>query len=57
MASPHFSPPFVARRWKVVPWLNIGTEECAGIVDTMLSALTEQISARARHSIVAVEGW
>ena len=59
MTSLHFSPPFVARRRKGAPCLPSKfygtTEECAGTVDTMLSALTEPQAAW--HSAVAVEGW
>ncbi|MCZ6798110.1 MAG: hypothetical protein O7D36_09185 [Gammaproteobacteria bacterium] len=56
-ASPYFSPPFVSRRRKAVPCMPFATEECAGIVDTMVSALTELKSCRVWHSVVAVEGW
>ena len=56
-ASPHSSPRFVARRRKAVPCMSFATEECAGIVDTMFSALTELKACRVQHSVVAVEGW
>jgi len=63
----HFSPAFVARRRKAVPCMTFATTPtndclqrqslvggCAGIVLTMLSALTELKSCRVRHSAVAV---
>ena len=57
-ASLHFSPPFVARRRKVVPYVSFATEECAGIVDTMSSALTELKSCRVRHSgVCSTTAW
>jgi hypothetical protein len=56
-ASPHLSPAFVARRRKAVPCMTFATEECADIVDTMLSALTELKLCRVQYSAVAVEGW
>ena len=57
LASPHFSPPFVARRYKGAAWVAFATEERAGIVDTMSSTPTERKPARACHCTVAVEGW
>jgi hypothetical protein len=38
------------RRRKVVPCLYFTTEECADIVDTMLSALTKRNTGRVRQS-------
>ncbi len=68
MTSPHFSPPLVARRREVVPCLYFATTPniacsyrqpmfggCAGIVDTMSSALTEPNAGSVRHSVVAVD--
>ena len=56
MTSLHFSSAFVARWRKAASCMTFATEECAGIVDTMSSALTELKSCRVRHSAVAVEG-
>ncbi len=47
MNSLHFSPPFVARRFKGAAWLAFVTEERAGIVDTMLERCRKYIL---RHS-------
>ena len=57
LASPHFSPPSVARRIKGAAWVAFATEERAGIADTMSSTPTERKPARACHWNVAVEGW
>ena len=65
--SPHFSPAHVAIRRKAVTCMTFATtpdNDCklwqslsggrAGMVDTMLSALTELKSCRVRHCAVAV---
>jgi len=41
MASPDFSPAFVARWFKGAAWLAFATEDRAGVVDTTLSSPTE----------------
>ena len=51
LASPHFSQLFVARRRKVVSHMALMTAYCAGIVDTMLSDLTELKPCGVRHSV------
>ena len=40
-SSPHFSPGFVARRFKGAAFLAFATEGRAGVVDTTLSSPTE----------------
>ena len=55
--SPHFSPPFVARRFKGAVCLVFVTEERAGILDSLSSTPTERTPGRACHWAVAVEGW
>ena len=57
VVSPHFSPGFVARRFKGAVWLAFTTESRAGVVDTTLSSPTEGTPDRACHCAVAVEAW
>jgi hypothetical protein len=47
--SPHFSPPFVAKRLKGAVWLAFATEERAGIVDTMSSTPSGLVPSFSRH--------
>jgi hypothetical protein len=53
--SPHFSPGFVARRFKGARWLAFATEGRAGVADTTLSSPTERKPDRACHGAVAAE--
>ena len=47
-------PEQLPRRRKAVPCMSFATEECARIVDTMSSALSELKSCRVRYSVVEV---
>jgi len=57
LINPHFSPPFVARRFKGAACLAFVTKERAGILDSLSSTPTERTPSRACHWAVAVEGW
>ena len=48
-------PEQLPRRRKAVSCMSFATEEYAGIVDTMFSALIELKTCRVQHSVVAVE--
>ena len=56
-ASPHFSPPFVTRRFKGASRLVLATKERAGVLGSTLSTPTELKPAGACHWAGAVEGW
>jgi hypothetical protein len=55
--SPHFSPGFVARRFKGARWLGFATEGRAGVADTTLSSTSERKPDRACHGAVAADAW
>lgn len=51
----HFSPDFVTRWRNLVSRMSFAIEACAGIVDAVLSALTELKSSGLSHGVVAVD--
>ena len=52
--SPHFSPPFVAKRFKGAACLAFATEERASIVDTMLSTPTTHMDVGSAENAGAI---